>query len=67
MIFSNVHEVLNQMKEQKGESLNGLSMRAGIAYSTVHAWYTGKSSPNVEKFRKFLIANDFLIRIVRKV
>lgn len=67
MIYNNVPDTIKKMREQTGDSLHAMSMRAGIAYSTAHAWSKGIASPNVDKFNDFIKANNFNMRIVNKV
>lgn len=67
MLYTNVPETINKVLDHKRDNLHAMAIRAGISYATAHSWKTGKATPNVEKFKHFLEANGFGIKIVLKV
>jgi hypothetical protein len=66
MIYTNVPDTLNKIQEHTDTSLHAMSLKAGVAYATAHAWKTGKASPTIDKFTHFLEANGFKLRVVLK-
>lgn len=67
MIYNSVPNTIDSIRQQTGDSLHAMSMRANVSYSTVHAWSKGSASPNVDKFNDFVRANGFHIKIVNTI
>lgn len=67
MIYQNVPDTIKKLREQTGDSLHAMAVRAGLSYPTVHAWTKGKVEPNIKKWATFLNANGFCMKIVNKV
>lgn len=64
MMFNDVPETIEKMSKYSGENLHGMAMIAGISYATAHSWKKGTAKPNIEKFKNFLEANGFAMKII---
>lgn len=67
MVFQDAKHTIAKMVEESGNSIHAMALKAEVSYPTVFAWSKGTTIPTVTKFARFLRANGYELRVVKRI